>query len=238
MYNRKYGSVNKALIIVLGQTGPLMGLVRGGGGKELFKYIPARRPGHMTTEGVARLITYQRGDTIRVRDGFSPRFHDDCSHRALWRFISCRTLPSRPLSWSIPHTHSPPSKVFAIRILFCMKSAARCRWNNSPTFCGNYPGKARYEILLSPVSHYITTYLPSHKISQLFSARIFNFILAAEYLLNSRNLFSKIWDFFHLTVKSRLREELYLVFIHLVQSAAQDLKNQTYTVILIIYLIT
>lgn len=176
LYNRKYGSVNKALIIVLGQTGPLMGLVRGGGGKELFKYIPARRPGHMTTEGVARLITYQRGDTIRVRDGFSPRFHDDCSHRALWRFISCRTLPSRPLSWSIPHTHSPPSKVFAIRILFCMKSAARCRWNNSPTFCGNYPGKARYEILLSPVSHYIITYLPSHKISQLFSARfLFHF---------------------------------------------------------------
>lgn len=87
----------------------------------------------MTTEGVARLITYQRGDTIRVRDGFSPRFHDDCSHRALWRFISCRTLPSRPLSWSIPHTHSPPSKVFAIRILFCMESAAHCRWNNLPT---------------------------------------------------------------------------------------------------------
>lgn len=165
-----------------------MGLVRGGGGKELFKYIPARRPGHMTTEGVARLITYQRGDTIRVRDGFSPRFHDDCSHRALWRFISCRTLPSRPLSWSIPHTHSPPSKVFAIRILFCMKSAARCRWNNSPTFCGNYSGKARYEILLSPVSHYIITYLPSHKISQLFSARFFLFYFDCWILIEFKTL--------------------------------------------------
>lgn len=162
-----------------------MGSVCGGGGKELFKYIPARRPGHMTTEGVARLITYQRGDTIRVRDGFSPRFHDDCSHRALWRFISCRTLPSRPLSWSIAHTHSPPSKVFAIRILFCMKTIARCRYYNSPTLLWKWSRQvevwnpARYSLnskhsFLNIWDFVFTTQFPGWRIYVLFLFILWN----------------------------------------------------------------